>query len=132
MVILGGGRAGERGKLVMQELGRHRWDRELKTIVAEASVALARLDAHRLEELALSCQALNRDQASATWDEHLELGRQSKEAAGEMAVLARVLEATRANLDVMNKLRALREGRLEYGAGDSRPWTLTESDHGNN
>ncbi len=38
-----------------------------------------------------------------------------------MAVFARVLEATRANLNVMNRLRELRAGRLEYseaaGAG---------------
>ena len=34
---------------------------ELKELVAEASRALARLDAARLEELALSCEALNRD-----------------------------------------------------------------------
>ncbi len=33
-----------------------------------------------------------------------------------MAVFARVLEATRANLDVMNRLRELRAGRLEYRA----------------
>ena len=32
-----------------------------------------------------------------------------------MAVFARVLEATRANLKVMNRLRELRAGRLEYG-----------------
>ena len=36
---------------------------ELKQLVGEASRALASLDADRLEELALSCQALNRDSA---------------------------------------------------------------------
>ena len=36
---------------------------KLKELVVEASRALARLDADRLEELALSCQALNRDLA---------------------------------------------------------------------
>ena len=34
-----------------------------------------------------------------------------------MAVLGRVLEATRANLNVMNRLRELRTGRLEYSEG---------------
>ena len=34
---------------------------ELKELVREASRALASLDAGRLEELALSCQALNRE-----------------------------------------------------------------------
>jgi hypothetical protein len=51
-----------------------------------------------------------------------------------MAVFARVLEATRANLNVMNRLRELRAGRLEYGeaAGRSPEWRPTESGHGNN
>jgi hypothetical protein len=34
-----------------------------------------------------------------------------------MAVFARVLDATRANLQVMNRLRALREGRISYAEG---------------
>src|SRR6202021_1865741 len=34
---------------------------EMKELVREASAALARLDAERLEELARCCQALNRD-----------------------------------------------------------------------
>ena len=45
----------------MQEFGTRRDYPELKELVAEASRALAQLDAGRLEELALSCQALNRD-----------------------------------------------------------------------
>lgn len=45
----------------MLEMGEHRGRPKLKELVIEASRALARLDADRLEELALSCQALNRD-----------------------------------------------------------------------
>ena len=58
---------------------------ELKELVVEASRALARLDADRLEELALSCQALNRDLAPASTKQRAELARQAREAAGEMA-----------------------------------------------
>ena len=47
----------------MREIAERREDRELKGLVVEASRALARLDADRLEELALSCQALNRELA---------------------------------------------------------------------
>ena len=83
----------------MQEAGARRTHPELKELVVEASRALARLDADRLEELALSCQALNRDLAPA---ERRRSGRcwlaRLSEAAGDMAVFARVLEATRANL----------------------------------
>ena len=84
---------------------------ELKALILDASRALAGLDANRLEELALSCQALSRDLTPAN---HQELASQSREAAGDMAVFARVLEATRANLGVLNRLRELRAGRLEY------------------
>jgi hypothetical protein len=104
--------------------------RELKDLVAEASRSLARLDADRLEELALSCQALNRDLTSADFEQSSEMASQAREAAGEMAVFARVIEATRANLQVMNRLRELHAGRLEYKERQSQEWTPTESSHG--
>jgi hypothetical protein len=56
-----------------------------------------------------------------------------------MAVFARVLEATRANLNVMNRLRELhagqleyREGRMERGISQAPEWRRTESGHGDN
>ena len=112
----------------MRELGEHRGHPKLKELVVEASRALARLDADRLEELALSCQALNRDLAHGNVGERAELALQAREASGDMAVFARVLEATRANLNVMNRLRELRAGRLEYGQAEWR----RESGHGDN
>ena len=118
----------------MQVEGKRRFDPELKKLVVEASQALAQLDAGRLEELALSCQALNRELKPVDQQERAELARQAKEAAKEMAVFARVLEATRANLNVMNRLRELRQGRLEYcETGLQSPlWALTEKSHGDN
>jgi aminopeptidase N len=104
----------------------------LKELVVEASRALARLDADRLEELALSCQALNRDLAQQDGDGRAALAREAREAVGDMAVLARVLEATRANLNVMNRLRDLRAGQLEYGQSQVQQWRRTESGHGDN
>jgi hypothetical protein len=105
---------------------------ELRELVVEASQALARLDSNRLEELALSCQALNRDFTPANVEGRAELTRQAHEAAGEMAVFQRVLEATRSNLNVMKRLHELRAGRLEYGEWQARGWAETESGHGNN
>jgi len=93
----------------MQALAIRRIDPELKQVVREASQALALLDANRLEELACACRALRCDPAG-----RFELRRQAREAAREMAVFARVLDATRANLQVMNRLRDLREGRISY------------------
>jgi hypothetical protein len=123
----------------LQEIEERRGHPKLKELVVEASRALARLDADRLGELALSCQVLNRDLAHMDRDALAALKVESKVAAGDMAVFARVLEATRANLSVMNRLRELRAGRLEYGAGHleygvlrARQWQRTESRHGDN
>lgn len=88
---------------------------ELKALVAEASQALAQLDAARLEELARSCQALNRELAPQSAMERRRLAEEARDAAAEMAIFARVLEATRSNIRVMERLRELRMGRIEYG-----------------
>jgi hypothetical protein len=104
----------------------------LKELVVEASRALARLDADRLEELALSCQALNRELTPLSPDRRKELARQSREAGSDMATFARVLDVTRANMNVMNRLRALRSGQLEYGGKDAQGADTRESAHGDN
>jgi hypothetical protein len=104
----------------------------LKEIVVEASKALARLDSNRLEELARSCAALNRDLAPLDAETRLSLAGQARDAAVEMAIFARVMEATRANLNVMERLRDLRAGRLEYGELPLQEWVRTENGHGNN
>lgn len=116
---------------ILADVEQRRPTAELKTLVLEASRALAGLDATRLEELALSCQALNRDLETVHGEERAGWARQAFEAAGEMAVFGRVLEATRANLNVMNRLRELRQGRLEYGEVQAREWAGTENAHGN-
>src|SRR5579863_3979623 len=120
----------------MRERGGHRSDLGLREIVVEASLALARLDAERLEELALSCEALNRDLVHANDDARVNLARQDQDAAQEMAVFGRVLEATRSNLDVMSRLRNFKDGRLEYRCGPAASyqprshWAATENRHG--
>jgi hypothetical protein len=102
----------------------------LKDVVVEAAHALARLDAARLEELALSCQALNRDLAHDSnrdaeselpikKDQRVRLAAEARAARREMVLFARVLEATRANVQVLERLRALRSGSLEYTVGRS-------------
>ena len=128
----------------MQEMGECRGRLKMKELVVEASQALARLDADRLEELALCCQALNRDLAQNELAHGDAAGRaalalECKEAKGDMAVFARVLEATRANLNVMSRLRELRAGRLEYlqgpmeyGGPQASGCRRTESGLGNN
>ena len=133
---MGSGLASAKGAIALQQIGEHGGRPLLKELVVEASRALARLDADRLEELALSCQALNRDltrDLSRTDREtRAALAIEAKDAAGDMAVFARVLEATRANLNVMNRLRELRGGRLEYGAPQAPEWPRMGSGHGNN
>jgi hypothetical protein len=54
-----------------------------------------------------------------------------------MAVFEGVLEATRANLDVMSRLRQLHEGQREYSgslklrSSGRGPWALTGDGDGN-
>ncbi|MGP8251300.1 MAG: hypothetical protein ACLQHF_04650 [Terracidiphilus sp.] len=109
---------------------------ELRELVTEATRALARLDVARLEELALSCQALTRIPPPKTQDEREEFSRQARAARGEMAVFARVLEATRANLKVMERLRELRAGKAGYRVSSEGCLSFSQRDaeagHGNN
>lgn len=132
---------------------------ELKELVREASAALARLDAERLEELARCCQALNQDRnqdrnhdrnqnqnqdrkqdrktrsgvSDGSKKDAIELARQSREAAGEFVIFTRVLEATRANLEVMMRLRAFQQEQLEYGEQTrARHWARPEASDGHN
>jgi hypothetical protein len=116
----------------MLEIGMRREHLRLKELVVEASRALARLDADRLEELALSCQALNRELPPLSREQRGELARQSLEAEGDMATFARVLDATRANLNVMNRLRQLRSGPVEYGVREAQEAAKKECGHGDN
>ena len=116
----------------MQNLGARRDYPELKQLVAEASRALARLDTGRLEELALSCQALNQDLAISGTEDLTRLAPQAREAAADMAAFARVLDATRDNLHVIHRLRELRMGRLEYVERPAPGWAPKKSGHGDN
>ena len=104
-------------------MGMLRNNPELREVVVEASLALARLDEERLEELAQCCQALNRDFSAVGKAERDEIARQARDASDEMAVFGRVLDATRANLEVMNRVRERRAARLEY-CGARGPWAL--------
>jgi hypothetical protein len=131
-VVMENSPAGVEGLRTMEEMGARRVNPELKDLVVEASRALARLDADRLEELAVSCQALNRALAPGEEAFRAAVSRQAREATAEMAVFAKVLEVTRANLNVLNRLRELRAGRLEYREEQLREWTRTESRHGDN
>jgi hypothetical protein len=103
---------------------------ELRDIVVEASRALAQLDADRLEELASSCQALNRDLPKAASGPHPELVAQALGAQTDMQTFARVLDATRANLEVIRRLRDIRMGRRGYGDEPDHGWTEQENAHG--
>jgi hypothetical protein len=116
----------------MQEWGKRGTRAEMRALVVEASEALARLNADRLEELALSCQLLNRNLVNGTPESRAELTRQARDAREKMAVLARLLEVTRANLSVMTRLKELREVRLEYRAAGSSCWNSAENRHGDN
>ena len=100
---------------------------ELKELVSEAVQSLAKLDAARLEELALSCRALNRDLSPAAQQI---IATQSRAAKHEMAALARVLQATGANRAVLSRLHKLRASQMEYGVAPPSLRIETEDVHG--
>jgi hypothetical protein len=87
---------------------------EMREIVLEASRALAHLDADRLEELTLSCQVLNREHKQVDSAVRAQISLEAIESRRELALLASVLDATRANLRVLHRLEALCRGRAEY------------------
>ena len=96
---------------------------ELKTLVAEAARSLAKLDVERLEELALSCQALNRDAIESNrFPDALEVC----EAKQDLALLAKIMEATRTNAAILSRLRELRAGRVEYSVRRDSTASSTE------
>ncbi len=98
-------------------------------MLAEASIALAHLDADALEEMALYCAALVRDDEAVS-SALTRRDSECKESWREMAVFMRVLEATKANLNVMRRLREKRLARLEYGRVSSGRNLSAGSDHG--
>jgi hypothetical protein len=118
----------------MQAMDGRRINPELRELVVEACLALTLLDADRLEELAISCHALNRDLAGWTGNERAEARRQARDASREMGVFGCLLEQTRANLEVVNRVWERRCGGLEYSAGRGTgwgAWTPLEKCNGN-
>lgn len=102
---------------------------ELKDLIAEATRSLALLDADRLEELAACCTALSGRVSGLEPEEQVSLRRQSAEAAQAMAVFGRVLEATRANLNLLRRLQEP-QGGLEYSESQARGWVPAEVHRG--
>jgi hypothetical protein len=104
--------------------------KHLREFAREAAEALAHLEAERLDELASSCADLISRLEAAEADQRVALASQAREAVSDMAVFARVLDATRANLNVMKRLRELSGERLEYSEGQLRGWIEAEAGHG--
>lgn len=122
----------------------------LRSIVVEATEALTRLDADRLEELVLSCQKLNRE-----FSPHPEVYNASAAASlfaqgippeqpqrhihpsgtdsAEMAVFSRLLSLTRENLTVFTRVRMQKGIQLEYSDREAGiNWPMLEVKDGNN
>ncbi len=104
----------------------------LKELAEEASQALGRLDVERLEDLAISCHALNRCLTAGNGLEPAAQSREAGEAACAMAMFARVIEATRANISLLNRIKELCAGPLEYAPWPDKKWEFTERVHGDN
>ena len=93
-----------------------------RDLINTAVSALARLDADRLEETARSCEALNPAHSVVSKSDtplSLDLHR-------EMAIFARVLGVTQANMSVLRRLSELRSTAIEYGRRPERNRAVTE------
>jgi hypothetical protein len=80
---------------------------ELKALLAEACDSLARLDADRLESITGYCEELIAIGPISTVTDEAVVDR-------DLAIFERVLEATRANLQVMRRLREITEAQEGY------------------
>ena len=103
----------------------------LKGIALEAAAALAALDVDGLESLAASCRVLNQNRRLDSAG-RAALILEAHEVANEMRLLARVLEATRANMRVLDGVKQSRSHLPEYGPGAGRSWRSMEGEHGHN
>jgi hypothetical protein len=105
---------------LMREHTSSRAQDGLKAILADAVAALACLDAVRLEELAASCQVLQCGPSVLEFSDgkrdRESLAGQAQNAAKEFAAFKGVLQATRANLDVVRRLSCRERVFLEYSA----------------
>ena len=97
------------------------------SLLSEATRSLARLDADRLEELALSCAALIRDWEQSEGDDRQRLALDLAEARPQMDSFARVLEVTRSNLEVTARLR---RAALVRAGSECALWAGGRSPHG--
>lgn len=101
-------------------------DERLKQMLADASDAIAHLDAERLEEMALSCEALLAEtRLAGNPSDRTEADNWI--ATCEMAIFRRVIDATRSNMNVMHRLRGMRMTQLEYSHGEVRSCSSSES-----
>jgi len=103
---------------------------DLKQVLTKATEALARLDAGRLEEMALSCAMLVRGADSGRHEMADRFDLESEDTMREMAIFMRVLDATKANLQVMRRLREMRATQLEYRPSPIDGHTFAEDEHG--
>jgi hypothetical protein len=100
-----------------------------QSLLQEATEALVRMDANRLEELARCCEDLNRKMQSDCEDsvqaqKEALRGMTSEISAqkASLAVMSRLLEETRANLRVLTRLHILRLKAAAGGIPDFDLW----------
>ncbi|MDE3199663.1 MAG: hypothetical protein KGN79_01985 [Acidobacteriota bacterium] len=102
----------------------------LPEVLDEASCALATLDAGRLEELASSCEAFNKELFQLNMSSDPLSLEQVLTVRNKLADFGRVLEATRCNLEVLRQANAFDTGVLEY-ANPAHAWVEEPKRDGN-
>ncbi len=87
----------------------------LKQVIEDASQALATLDTGRLEELAAACRGLNRGLQTASADSLTQFAQEAEEARPDLAILSRIVDATRENLRVLHRAQERRRSGHSSG-----------------
>ncbi len=102
---------------------------DLKEILGEASRALARLDANRLEDMTRRCEALV---CGSDTEPEAKRPPMLAESAmdNEITTFARVVEATRINLQVLRRLTEIEAGQLEYSFATAGRNRAKRNEHG--
>jgi hypothetical protein len=90
-------------------------DPNLRATLCEASLALGRLDADRLDAMARYCEVLIRGTEVVPFSSNGSEPEAREANLNPMRTLERVLEATRANLEVLRRLHDRSPEQLEYG-----------------
>jgi hypothetical protein len=104
---------------------------QIQEILQEATEPLVRLDADRLEEIALGCEELLAECNTGNRTRRYQINFDSRRVERDIGLFKRLLELTNANLTFLRGLSVMRGARLEYGRVPVNICPTAEVEYGN-